>query len=261
MLLHTVTITAYIAVVVVAGDPTPPGHWEVRWQDDFDGNSLDKSKWTTWSSSYSDNCRGNKKDHKLEYNLPENLQVENGVLKIIARRQQHHASPGETYSWTSGLITTGDSCGHEPPSHGVKVHKGDYIQVRAKLPHEIGMWPAFWTWNNGDNEIDVFEYHPNNPKILELSNHTPGGGSKYVDVKEAIVGKWHYFGAYLGHDKVEWYFDGKMIWTDHHGFNSDGAYLIVDMAVVDGHYHPAPPKGVDVSTMYVDSVKVFSLNK
>ena len=91
MLLHTVAITAYIAVVVVAGDPTPPGHWEVRWQDDFDGSSLDKSKWTTWSSSYSDNCRGNKKDHKLEYNLPENVQVENGILKIIARRQQHHA--------------------------------------------------------------------------------------------------------------------------------------------------------------------------
>jgi beta-glucanase (GH16 family) len=239
-----------------AADPVPPGDWAVRWQDNFDGQRIDPHKWTTWSASYSEGCRGNKPDHKLEYNLPRNLRVANGTLTIRAERERYTSPGGETYDWTSGLITTGDSCGHDPAG-GAFVQQGDYIQVRTKLPGELGMWPAFWTWNAGGNEVDVFEYHPNNRSLLELTNHTPGGGGHYYDTGYDVSAGWHHIGAYLGADKVDWYLDGELMYSDPNGFASDGAYLIVDLAVVDGTYHPAPPAGVDSAVMRVDSVKVF----
>ncbi|GLY92022.1 glycoside hydrolase family 16 protein [Actinoallomurus iriomotensis] len=239
-----------------AADPLPPGHWSATWQDEFDGSTLDGSKWTTWSASYSDACRGNKPDHKLEYNLPGNLSVANGRLTITARRQAHTSPGGTSYGWTSGLVATGDSCGHDP-SGGAFVKKGDYIQIRTRLPGRIGMWPAFWTWNAGGNEVDVFEYHPDNPGILELTNHTGGGAADYHQTGSDVSAGWHYIGAYLGASSVDWYYDGKLLHSDGRGFDSDGAYLIVDLAVADGHYHDAPPSDVDSAQMLVDSVKVF----
>src|SRR5262249_10552248 len=50
--------------------PLPPGNWTPIWVEDFDGASLDATRWATQSDSYSDQCRGNHPDHKLEYNLP-----------------------------------------------------------------------------------------------------------------------------------------------------------------------------------------------
>ena len=244
-----------------ANDPVPPGRWRITWQDDFDGNTLDRSKWTTYTSSYSDGCRGNLPWYKAEYNLPRNLSVNNGVLTITAKREAYTSPSGARYEWTSGLITTGSSCGHDPAA-GARVHQGDYIQVRTKLPGEVGMWPAFWTWQTSDgswsDEVDVFEYHPENRTILEMANHTPPdvGGNGY-DAGYDLSGRWHYIGAFLGTDHVDWYLDGRKIYTDPNGFNSQGASLIVDLGVVDGTFHPKPPAEVSSARMYVDSVKVY----
>jgi len=245
---------ATVLVAAHAADPLPPGSWTLHWQDEFSGTSLDTSKWTTWTSAYADECRGNHGDHKLEYNLPQNLVVGNGVLTITAKKQNYTSPSGTPYTWTSGLITTGDSCGHDPAG-GVTVRKGDYIQIEAKLPGQMGMWPAFWTWQGPTNEVDVFEYHPDNPTLLELSNHTPGGGDFNYDAGYNLSAGWHYFGAYLGSSTVDYYLDGELIYRDPHPFNSAGAKLIIDLAVSDGTYHAAPT-GTSAQ-MLVGSAKVF----
>src|SRR5262249_49356957 len=143
-----------------AMDPLPAGNWMLRWEDDFGGASLDSSKWATQSDSYSDQCRGNHPDHKLEYNLPDNLSVGGRILTITARQQNYRSQSGIQYTWTSGLITTGHNCASAPPN-GVTVHQGDFVSMRAKLPGALGMWPALWTWSD---EVDVFEYHWDNPR-------------------------------------------------------------------------------------------------
>jgi beta-glucanase (GH16 family) len=232
--------------------PLPPGKWTLKWSDDFDGAALDETKWTTQSDSYSDQCRGNHPDHKLEYNLPQNLAVSGGVLSITAKREAHVAPSGISYTWTSGLITTGHGCGDDPPNGGVVV-PGDYLQTRARLPGDLGMWPALWTWSD---EVDVFEYHPDNPTLLEVTNHTGEGDGFYYDSGIDLSLEWHYFGALVGADQVVWYLDGQPFFTSPKGFQTDAAAIIVNLSVVDGVYHPVPR--VDESVLEVDSVEVYS---
>jgi hypothetical protein len=233
-------------------DPLPPGNWTLKWSDDFDGTSLDTTRWATQSDSYWDQCQGNQGDHKLEYNLPKNLAVDGGVLTITAQREDYQAPSGIEYAWTSGLITTGHACGNDPPNGGT-VQPGDYLQTRTKLPGDLGMWPALWTWAD---EVDVYEYHPDNPMLLELTNHTGETDGKYYNAGVDLSQDWHYLGALVGADQVVWYLDGQPIFTSPKGFVSDGAAIIVNLSVVDGEYHPLPV--VDVAKLEVDSVKVFS---
>lgn len=235
-------------------DPLPPGTWTLKWSDDFDGDALDVTKWATKSDSYWDQCQGNQGDHKLEYNLPKNLAVANGLLTITAQREDFSAPSGIDYSWTSGLVTTGNACGNDPPN-GAFVEPGDYLQTRTKLPGDLGMWPALWTWSD---EVDVYEYHPDNPGLLELTNHTGDTDGTYYDAGVDLSQDWHYLGALVGADQITWYLDGAPIFTSPKGFESNGASIIVNLSVVDGEYHPLPQ--VDVSKLEVDSVKVFSPN-
>lgn len=232
-------------------DPLPPGSWTLAWQDEFSGDRLDPTRWTTYSDSYADGCRGNRADHKLEYNLPANVSVRSGVLTITARRQAYTSPTGRRYPWTSGLITTGHSCGHDP-SNGVTVRPGDFIQQHARLPAQPGMWPAFWTWAD---EVDVYEYHPDNRRILEMTNHAPGGGSRYQDVGLDLSAGWHHFGVYLGADRVDWYLDGRRIYSDPRGFAGSGVSLITNLSIADGTYHPVP--SASTGRLQVDSVKVY----
>lgn len=60
-------------------------------------------------------------------------------------------------SWDTGLLTT------EGSQEAFTVRSGDVLEARVRLPGEIGAWPAIWTWRDGDQEIDVFEYHPEHP--------------------------------------------------------------------------------------------------
>jgi hypothetical protein len=247
-------IDAAVEASSAPSDPLPPGQWKLVWQDDFVGVDVDSSNWTTYSDSYSDECRGNHPDHKLEYNLPQNLSLDGtseGLLTIEARKETYQAASGEVYSWTSGLITTGHACGHDPSS-GVTVQKGDYISQRAKLSDALGTWPALWTW---PDEVDVYEYHPDNPTLLELTNHTGSGAGYYYDAGFDLSLDWHYFGVYLGDNGVDWYLDGTKIFGDSVGFQSDGASIIVDLAIADGSYHPAP--SASSAKLLVDSVRVF----
>ncbi|WP_439333419.1 hypothetical protein [Streptomyces cahuitamycinicus] len=77
--------------------------------------------------------------------------------------------------WNTGLLTT------EGSQEGFTVRAGDVLEARVRLPEEIGAWPALRTWRDGDQEIDVFEYHPDNPDLLEFTNHVRGTNRYHHD--------------------------------------------------------------------------------
>ena len=60
----------------------PVTDWQMVWNDEFDGETIDSSKWT-----HEINCAGGGNNEKQCYtNAPENSYIDNGVLHIVGWR-------------------------------------------------------------------------------------------------------------------------------------------------------------------------------
>lgn len=111
----------------------------------------------------------NPKDDKLDWLNPANVGVADGIATFTARPGTHLLENGRR-SWDTGLLTT------EGSTEGFRVRTGDYVETRVQMSTGLGAWPALWTWKDSGNEVDSFEYHPDHPAMLELSNRV---GSTY----------------------------------------------------------------------------------
>lgn len=127
----------------------PVSDWELVWSDDFEGNSIDDSKW-----SFEVNCQGGGNNEKQCYtDSSENAYVSDGTLKIVALPAGEDAEGNQPY--TSARLNS--------------KNKGDFtygrIEVRAKMPSGQGSWPAVWMMPTNSvygewprsGEIDIVE--------------------------------------------------------------------------------------------------------
>lgn len=100
-------------------------NWELAWSDEFEGDSLDSTKWSynIWPAR-----KVNDEDQAYT-DRQKNLRVEGGVLVIEAHKEDYEGA-----EFTSGRIHTEG--------------KGDFLygrfEVRAQLPRGQGTWPAIW---------------------------------------------------------------------------------------------------------------------
>ncbi len=108
--------------------------WELVWSDDFNGSTLDASRWSarTWAPRKVN-------DEDQAYTAREkNIRVEDGVLIIEAHREDYEGA-----MYTSGRVHT----------QGKAEFLYGRFEVRAKLPRGQGTWPAIWMLPN-----DPFKY-------------------------------------------------------------------------------------------------------
>lgn len=112
------------ALVVVPRQPRADD-WQLVWQDEFEGDRLDSSKWSPnlWPPR-----KVNDEDQAYT-GREKNIRLEDGMLVIEAHKEDHEGA-----EYTSGRIHTAG--------------KGDFLygrfEMRAKLPSGQGTWPAFW---------------------------------------------------------------------------------------------------------------------
>ncbi|MFI9275662.1 beta-glucanase [Kitasatospora sp. NPDC052896] len=168
----------------------------------------------------------NRSDHKLDHLTVRDCS--DGVFAATPRR-------GDDL-WDCDLLTT------EGSPQAFQVRAGDVVRGRFTLPTGIGAWPALWTWRDGDNEVDLVEYHPDHPAILELSNHLGGTQLYWNDPSgEVAPGATIDLTVVLGAHAVTWYVNGSQVFADQRGVGTSfSAYLIINMSVSDGTYHPRP---------------------
>ena len=97
-------------------------------QDEFDVNGAPSS--ATWGYDIGTGING-WGNNELEYytSRPENVKVENGMLKITAIKESYLGS-----SYTSARILT----------KGKFTQKYGRFEARIKMPYGQGIWPAFW---------------------------------------------------------------------------------------------------------------------
>lgn len=142
-----------------------PGEWTLIWQDEFEGDSIDSTKW-----SHEVNCWGGGNNEAQCYtDRPDNSYVSDGILHIVAAHevdgvcgpalnQEDPGYPGATIckDYSSARLRTRN--------------QGDWtygrMEISAKMPMDgAGVWPAIWMlptetvyggWPNS-GEIDIFE--------------------------------------------------------------------------------------------------------
>jgi beta-glucanase (GH16 family) len=225
------------------------------WSDDFDVDGApDPAKWS-YNLGTGQNGWGN--NEKQNYtDLPANVIVQNGVLKITAKKE---SSGGEAYS--SARIVTDNK---------FKFTYGK-IEVRAKLPTGGGTWPAIWMLgqNYATNEwpacgeIDIMEHVGNSQNVIHGTLHYPGrfGGSADGASKTVpnVSSEFHVYKAIWSPASIKIYVDETLVHSVSNAaslpFNSD-FFLILNVAM-GGNFGGNIDPAFTQSSMEVDYVKVY----
>jgi len=159
--------------------------------DDFDEHPLKSGKWVPhyaggayWPGAHYWGGKGSDIRRKDAYNGEQQIYVDpgyagrfwiplgldpfrirHGVLSIVASR-----TPRElkwllfNNEYVSGILT----------SQASFAQKYGYFEIRAKIPHGTGVWPAFWLLANDGGwppEIDVMEGRGQRPGDLVMTTH------------------------------------------------------------------------------------------
>ncbi len=142
------------------------------WSDEFNQNSLNFDEWIPELGA---NGWGNNELQNYTASSS-NIVVEDGILKIIARKIQEGQQRG---NYTSARLTSARTFG---PGHR--------IEIRAKVPDlkGNGLWPAIWMLGDGIRygqswpqcgEIDIMEYVSYAPNRFYATVHT--GAFNHID--------------------------------------------------------------------------------
>jgi beta-glucanase (GH16 family) len=241
--------------------PGPPvaGSWHVAFDQTFSSTSLDASVWSTCFPRFpSDGCT-NFGNNELEWYTPSQVQVSDGVLHLVAQRE---ATPGLTklgqqtsYSWRSGLVTTAASF---PFTYG-------YVQVRAKFPTAMGMWPALWLLPaNGSwpPEIDMIEANPMRDGkqlhmyVLHRDLSDPPAQRDQVLTSASSDG-WNTYAILWTPNEIIWYVNGVEKFHATGGVPNQPMYLLANLAIagVAGYTPDASTPALD--TMDIQHVEVW----
>jgi len=251
-----------LAVVLLA-PLVPAQNWRLVWSDEFDGPSIDRTKWQHQTGA---GVWGN---NELEYytDRPENSFIRDGALVIRANRESYG---GREY--TSARLRTSK--------------RGDWLygrfEIRAKLPRGKGIWPAIWMlptdWEYGgwpqSGEIDIIELLGDKPSKVYHSLHYGGkspdnvasGGSYTITAGPDFAQAFHTFALEWEPEEIRWYVDGRHTLTKTSWYSAKAPFpapfdrrfhLLLNVAV--GGNWPGSPDATTVfpQTMEVDYVRVY----
>jgi len=256
--------------------------WEIAWNDEFEGDSLDTSKWDYQIGTGAEYGLTNWGNDEAEYYAKENVSVGNGVLTLEAIPDvTTYADAGTSY--TSGRIRT-----YSDDTGSLFSTTYGRIEAKIKLPLGDGFWPAFWmlpatdtytTWA-ASGEIDIMEAKGRIPNEATSALHygevwpnNKYSGSAYSFGTETTINEYHVYTLEWDIDTITWYVDGNQYFQTGKWF-SKGAdepadytypapydepfYILLNLAVggaFDGFTEPSEEDFP--ATMDVDYVRVY----
>jgi alpha-L-fucosidase len=185
--------------------PLPAGKsWKLAWSDEFEGSSLDRSKWEVLGDSKRRDGYWVQEDSYLD-----------GRGNLVLRTKKD----GDRY--TCGAVRT----------KGRFEHRYGYWVCRCEFPQQPGHWPAFWMMADGvgqvgdggrdGTEIDIME-KPWRDDTTTQNLHWDGYGRdhQHRGIKFEAPGLregFHTFGLYWTPQEYVFYVDGLESWRTSAG--------------------------------------------
>jgi uncharacterized repeat protein (TIGR01451 family) len=239
------------------------GAWDLVFSEELDGSILNTGRWHTcfWWSSTTCSIESN---HELQAYSSDDVQVQDGMLRLKAERRSIVGWNGRTYDYTSGMVMTGGRKDEKPP--GFTFTYG-YAEARIRVPRGKGLWSAFWLLPanyESRPEIDIMEIIGDETNVQNMNYHYLASGGAHRDEGTTwngpdFAGQWHTFAVDWRPDAIVWYVDGIERWryTDAATISSQPSYLLLNLAV-GGDWPGAPDLLTPFpSTMDVDYVRVW----
>lgn len=225
----------------------PTGSWKLVWSDEFNGTSIDTSKWYVF-----DNVgRQGITTHAS------NVSESGGDLHITLASG---SSGAEVNSWNTQ--------GAGKPTNGFGLAYGDAVEARIWIPGSGSTtpdWPSFWTSGHtvpGDfsgGEIDIFEglsgqlHIDYNNTTAHVVGPVPSG---------SWLGSWHTYTA-VRHGPAsaatyDVYWDGKLVW--HTGPYAESGNALQGILLTEGNSSQYGGPLQAPVTMLVDWVRAWAPN-
>ena len=262
-------------------EPNPPG---LLWSDEFDGDTLDMSKWSyelgNWKldadGNYVTNGWGN---NEQEFYTDSNTTVQDGILTIAARKEHYADAVQGEYEYTSARLST---------QHKFSVC-GGRIAVRARCDAGKSLWPAIWMlpedsvyggWA-ASGEIDIMEGWGSTPEkicgTIHFGDAWPNNTyltNNYEFPAGASSADWHTYAVEWERSEIRWYVDDVLYSTQSDWFSANHAYpapfdqnfyIILNLAIgghfdgVDGIYADESVFADGEKHFDIDYVRVYSL--
>eukprot|EP00026_Physarum_polycephalum_P007822 Phypoly_transcript_07890.p1 GENE.Phypoly_transcript_07890~~Phypoly_transcript_07890.p1 ORF type:complete len:503 (+),score=53.01 Phypoly_transcript_07890:3-1511(+) len=211
MLLRVLALAVVFLLMFLCVQGQLDPRWKLIWSDEFNGDSLDETKWTARDQA------GFSGNGEQEWNSPCQVSVANGTLIIKSDPNTTH--PG--YKYASGYL---DTSGKWSATYG-------RYEIHAKLPFGKGMWPAHWLlsqylcWPVGA-EIDIMESISKPISQIYGTYHfgaccgcNTGNGSMF-DSQVDLSQSFHTYAVEWNYTTITWFWD-------------DVAYKVVDSATVN----------------------------
>ena len=218
--------------------------WQLFWADEFNTNSLDKTKWTAEHAALV-------KNEELQFYSRENVTVNNGYLYLHST-----AVPTENRPFTSGAVHTRNK---------MQFLYGK-VEMRAKLPAGQGLFPAFWAMTVAENtwlpEIDIMEMLGHEPHKIWMVYHRLNDEGLLVSESETFYGEdfskdFHTFGMEWTSESITWFIDQEPRFQLTTNIPNEPMFLYVNTAI--GGVWPGSP---DETTSFpvdfvIDYIRIY----
>lgn len=257
-----VAFCAWISSVSIHAAPPSGAGWNLAWNDEFNGTSLDTSKWNHWLA-------GPRRD---AVNSPSAVSVADGILTIST-----YTSGGTHYT---GMIAT----------HNTYLYTYGYIEARINYDSTPGMWSAFWMQsptmgnpigspNSAGTEIDICEHRKvdgsgvnrdgNIGGVIHWDGYGTAHRSHGYDSGNLGLGNgYHIYGMEWTPTQQKFYINGILRWTiNNNPANSPvsqrSEFIVLSSEVLDGGWSSTVPAGgygtlaTTTTKMEVDYVRVY----
>ena len=223
------------------------------WSDEFNTNGTpDPAKW-----GY-DLGAGGYGNNELQYytNRPENVIVENGVLKIKAIKENYNGA-----AYTSARLL----------SKGKFAFTYGKVEVSAKLPAGVGTWPAIWMLGANSStvgwpdcgEIDIMEHRGYELNKIFGTFHYPGHSGGNADGNTKMISNattaFHKYSLDWSATAIKIYVDDQLVHSLANSaaipFNHD-FFFILNVAM-GGTFGGSVDPNFSNATMEVDYIRVY----
>lgn len=201
----------------------PGEEYDLVWSDEFEGDSLDKTKWSYQlgdGSDYGIDHWGNN-ELQLYTDTEQNVSVADGNLKITALKSEF---PNGATGYTSGRIRT-----ITDDKEVLFSTTFGRIEAKIKMDGGAGIWPAFWLLPVDENiygkwaasgEIDVMEVRGRVPGVSTGTAHFgkawPNNTYKnkeYIFPEGTDVKDNHVYAVEWEPEEIRWYIDDSCFYT------------------------------------------------